>query len=113
MLKPLTKTLVIALRISPVVRQVDVVQALRVSENLCSTVARKEMFTVAVPPEASGTDVGVTVVARPVAGEAIAWKNTVPLRPFRLVSVAVITVGEVPVGMLTGVGVAGREWSVA
>jgi len=67
------------------------------------------MFTVEVPPEANGTDVGAKAVVRPVAGEAAATKNTVPLNPFRLVSVPVITVGEVPFGILTVVGVTDHE----
>ena len=97
-----------ALRTSPVAAQVATLQALRVLENLFSAVALKDMFTVAVPPEANGTDTGVKVVARPV-GEAAATKKTVPLNPFKLVSVPVITVGEVPFGMLTSVGVTDHE----
>jgi len=108
-LKPFTTTVVIALRTSPVAAQVDVVQALRVSENLVSTVPLKEMFTVAVPPEATGTEAGVKVVVRPVTGEVAATKNTVPLNPFRLVRVPVITVGEAPFGILTVVGVIDHE----
>jgi len=108
-LKPFTTTVVIALRTSPVAAQPVALQALKVSENLFSAVALKDTFTVAVPPEASGTDTGVKVVVRPVVGEAAATKNTVPLNPLRLVSVPVITVGEAPFGILTVVGVTDHE----
>ncbi|HEX9239634.1 MAG TPA: hypothetical protein VF910_03165 [Candidatus Bathyarchaeia archaeon] len=108
-MKPFTTTVVAALRTSPVAAQPVALQALRVSENLVSAVALKEIFTVEVPPEATGTEAGVKVVVRPVTGEAAAKKNTVPLNPLRLVSVPVITVGEAPFGILTVVGVTDHE----
>ena len=59
------------------------------------------------------TLVGVSVQARPVAGEIVAVRLTTPLKPFRAVTV-IVGVPEAPARSVRAVGLAAivKSWTV-
>ena len=59
------------------------------------------------------TLVGVRVQVKPVAGETVAVRETIPLNPFRAVTV-IVEVPAVPAFTLTVVGLAAivKSWTV-
>jgi hypothetical protein len=59
------------------------------------------------------TLVGVRVHVKPVAGETVAVRETIPLKPFRAVTV-IVEVPAVPAFTLTVVGLAAivKSWTV-